>query len=75
MDEVYTDVATYFKPLTAENILEINAAFCIEDGFLPNMNIIGLIESKLYATYYYFLSKINEKSHIDEKTVESLIPE
>jgi prophage maintenance system killer protein len=75
MIEVYRDVGLYFKPVTAENILEINADFCIEDGFGPNSNALGQIESKLYAAYYYFLSKIHEKNHINDLEVQDLIPE
>lgn len=75
MIEVYRDVSLYFKPLTAENILEINADFCIEDGFGPNGSVIGQIESKLYAAYYYFLSQIHEKKHINDNEVRNLVPE
>ena len=75
MDEVYTDVASYFKPLTAESVLEINAAFCEEDGFMPNQNALSEIEPKLFSVYFHFLSRIFEKNHVNEESINLLIPE
>src|SRR5437879_5840086 len=75
MNDIYMEVSLFFRPLTAENILSINAKFCAEDGFLPNQRSIHEIEPKLFSAYYYCLSKIYEKSPINDDLIQSLIPE
>lgn len=75
MNDIYTDVSLFFRPLTAENVFSINANFYTEDGFLPNQRSIHEIEPKLYSAYYYFLSKVYEKSPITDESIQFLIPE
>lgn len=74
MDEIYKDVSYYFRPLKAENILSLNAKFCIEDVFSPNLSCINEIEPKLYSAYYYFLTEIDKKT-TTEAAIQSLLPE
>lgn len=74
MNDIYKDVALFIRPLTAENILSINANFCEEDGFMSNQNAVSEIEPKLYSAYYYFLSVIYESSPITQELIDSMIP-
>lgn len=71
---MYTEVGIYVRPITAEHVLKINALFCQEEGFMPNLGISGAIESKLYAAYYYFLNKL-EAIQVTSKQIKIMIPE
>ena len=75
MNDLYKDVSFFFRPITANNIYDINRQFCLEDGFLPNKTTITLIEPKLYSAYYYFLGKIDENNLVSQAAVRTLIPD
>lgn len=75
MDDLYKEIALFLRPLTARDIFIMNAQFCVEDGFMPNQSAKNDIEPKLYSAYYYFLSKIYERSPITYELIQKLIPD